>query len=355
MQLSPAGGGEKSIGVGPGQRRNRRERIRLSDVAKKVGVSPITVSRALRNPEKVSADLRETILKTVDEMGYVPDLAARALASRHNGVIGVVVPALNQQVFMSVMQGIEERVRSTDLRIQYANTLYDPVEEVVQIRAFLAQNPAGLILAGAERYDQIEQIIRSASCPVVHILDLSQQPNTLAVGVQHQAAGENATRFMLSRGYRRIALLGGRMDVRARQRLGGYERAMREAGLYDPLLVIHEESLTSVTLGCRLFETLLGRTAGIDAVFCQNDDLALGVLFECQRRGMRVPEDIGICGFNDLDFAVSTQPPLTTIRIPRYEIGFRAADMLVRAIEDEGMTEGRIDLGFTIVVRGTTR
>ncbi len=345
----------KSMGVAPGKRRNRRERVRLSDVAKRAGVSPITVSRALRNPQKVSVDLRETILRLVEEMGYVPDLAARALASRHSGVIGVMVPALNQQVFMSVMQGIEERVRSTDLRIQYANTLYDPDEEAVQIRGFLAQKPAGLILAGAERYELIEPLAQNASCPVVHILDLSQQPDTLAVGIQHQAAGEEATRYMLSRGYRRIALLGGRMDVRARQRLSGYERVMREAGLFDPLLVINEESPTSVTLGCRLFEALLGRTSGIDGVFCHNDDLALGVLFECQRRGIRVPEDLGICGFNDLDFAASSHPPLTTVRIPRYEIGYRAADMLVRAIHEEGMTEGKIDLGFSIVGRGTTR
>lgn len=341
--------------MGPGQGRNRRERVKLRDVAKRVGVSAITVSRALRNPEKVSPELRATILRTIEQMGYVPDLVARALASRHNGVIGVLLPALNQQIFTSVMQGIEERVRPTDLRIQYANTLYNMDDEVSSIRAFLAQKPAGLILIGVECYEKIEPVAHRASCPVVHILDLSQQPNTLAIGIRHRAAAESATRFMLARNYRRLALLGGRTDVRARQRQAGYEQVMREAGLFDPSLIINEEDATSVGLGCSLFKRLLDQAPDIDAVFCHNDDLALGVLSECQRRGIRVPEEIGICGFNDLDFASSIYPGLTTVHVPRYEIGYHAADMLVRAVQDEAISEGKVEFGFKVMERGTTR
>jgi LacI family transcriptional regulator, gluconate utilization system Gnt-I transcriptional repressor len=339
----------------PGQKRYSRERVRLSDVAKKVGVSAITVSRALRNPEKVSPELRQSILQMVDQMGYVPDLAARALASRHNGVIGVLIPALNQPIFTSVMQGIEERVRQTDLRIQYANTFFDPSEEVSSIRAFLAQKPAGLILIAAERYEAIEPLAHDASCPIVHIVDMSQEPSKPAIGIRHRAAAEDATRFLLDKGYRRVALMGGRTDVRGRQRQAGYEHIMCDAGLFDPSLIISEEAATSVNLGCRLFEQLLARSPDVDAVFCQNDDLALGVLFECQRRGIRVPDEVGICGFHDLEFASSIHPGLTTVHVPRYEIGYRAADMLVRAVQDQVMPEGKIDLGFTVVERGTTR
>jgi LacI family transcriptional regulator, gluconate utilization system Gnt-I transcriptional repressor len=335
--------------------RNRRPRVRLSDVAKKAGVSPITVSRALRNPEIVSEELREVILPLIEEMGYVPDLAARALASRHSGIIGVVVPALNQQVFMNVMLGIEERVRSTDLHIQYANTLYDPNEEIHQLRSFLAQKPAGIILAGAESYDDLSSLIEEAPCPIAHIIDLAQKPARMAVGLEHHAAGAVATRFMLERGYRRIGLLSGRMDIRSKRRRDGYVEAMHEAGLLDPALMVSEEIPTSAALGCRLFAALLDRTPDIDSVFCQNDDLALGVLFECRRRGIRVPEDFGICGFNDLDFAEFTEPGLTTVHVPRYDIGYRAADMLIRAVQEENLSDEKLDLGFTVVERGTTR
>jgi LacI family gluconate utilization system Gnt-I transcriptional repressor len=324
-------------------------------VAKIVDVSPITVSRALRNPEKVSPELREKILRTVEEMGYVPDLAARALASRHSGIVAVMCPVLSQQVFMRTMAGIEDRMRATDLRIQYANTAYGPNEELMQTRAFLAHNPAGMILAGAERYEELLPILEAASCPVVHILDISQPPQMFAVGVRHREAAAAAIRFMLSRGYQRIAILGGSKSLRSRQRIEGYSEVLREAGLFDPELIVHESAMTGVALGARLTAQLLDRVAGIDGIFCQNDDVALGVLFECQRRGIKVPEDFGICGFNDLEFAAASEPALTTVRIPGYDIGFHAADMLVRAVLEEDATAGKVDLGFSVIPRGTTR
>ncbi|MET0747379.1 MAG: LacI family DNA-binding transcriptional regulator [Rhizobium sp.] len=339
----------------PESRRNKRTRVRLSDVAKKVGVSAITVSRALTNPEKVSEELRKTILQIVEEMGYVPDLAARALASRHSGIIAILAPAVNNQIFTDVMGGIEARVRNTGLQTQYANTLYSGDKELSQIRGFLAQNPAGIILVGTECYDQIAATVAAAACPIAYILDHSQKPEQMATAVRHEAAGAAATRYLLSRGYRRIALIGACLDIRSRQRRKGFEAVLGEAGLFDPALMIDENQQTSVALGCKLFSELLARAPDIDAVLCQNDDMALGVLFECQRRGIRVPEDIGICGVNDLDFAAFTHPPMTTIRIPRYDLGFQAADMLVRAINGGAGNDDKVELDFTLIERGTTR
>lgn len=337
----------------PGRDNKRFAHVRLSDVAKKVGVSPITISRALRNPEIVSEDLRQLILRTVDEMGYVPNLAARALASRHSGIVGVLTPALHQHAFTDIMTGIEDRFAGTDLRVQYANTLYDPEQEVNQLKSFLAQKPAGIILAGAEYYEALMPLIKAAACPVAHIADLSQDAEDLVVGVDHYQAGAAATRMLLSKNYRRIAFLGGRRDIRLRRRFEAYADVMREAGLFDEALVASEEGPTSLGLGRRLFSHVID--AKPDAVFCQNDDLATGVLLECFTRGLSVPEDIGICGFNDLDFAAHCVPPLTSVSIPRYEIGYRAADILLRAVRDEEPEKPRIDFGFRIVERGSTR
>jgi LacI family gluconate utilization system Gnt-I transcriptional repressor len=341
--------------VKPRRESKRANHVKLSDVAKKVGVSPITISRALRNPEIVSEDLREVILRTVEEMGYIPNLAARALAGRHNGIVGVITPAINQYIFTSVMAGIEDRFLTTDLRVQYANTLFGFEQEVNHLKSFLAQKPAGVILVGAEHYNGTVPLIEGAACPVVHITDLSQQPDSLVVSVDHHAAGMAATRFLLSRGYSRIGFIGGMTSIRARRRQEGYELVMRETGRFDPALVAVEEEPTSVGLGRRLFSRLLDSAPDIDAVFTQNDDLALGVLFECAQRAIDVPGKIGVCGFNDLDFAPYTQPPLTTVHIPRYDAGYRAADMLMRALRDEPPAESRIDLGFSIVERGSTR
>lgn len=336
------------------KRRNRHQKVTLSDVAQAAGVSSITVSRALREPDKVSPELRENVLKFVDSMGYIPDLAARALASSNSGIIAVISPALTNHAYLGVMRGIEDRLRSSDLRIQYANTNYDPVDEARQLKLFLAQNPAGIIFATVDTNPAVEELLRASRCPVVQIMDVSGSPVNMAIGVDHKIAAEVATRHLISKGYRRIGMLGGRWDVRARRRLEGYTSVMYEAGLYDPDLVIALESLTSVSLGGHLLDRLLTAVPDADAAFCHHDEIALGVLFECQRRGIEVPERFGICGYNDMDYAAVSSPSITTVRIPRYEIGFRAVDMLLRAMEHPSKTPGLVDLGFNLMQRETT-
>ncbi|PDT10046.1 GntR family transcriptional regulator [Rhizobium sp. J15] len=339
----------------PGRKPRRGAHVKLSDVAKKVGVSPITISRALRNPEIVSEDLREVILRTVEEMGYIPNLAARALAGRHNGIVGVITPALHQYGFTGLMVGIEDRFRNTEFTVQYSSTLHHVEGEAGLLKSFLTQKPAGVIIAGAESYRNLLSLIDSAACPIAHITDLSQEPQSLVVGLDHYTAGAEPTRFLLSRGYRKIAFMGRGADVRSRRRIEGYEAVMREAGCFDPDLVIGGDAASRTGLGRELFSRLLERVPEIDAVFAQSDELALGVLIECKERGIRVPENIGICGFNDLEFSPFVEPSLTSVHIPRYDIGYRVADMLLRAIREEPLDEDKADLGFTIIPRGSTR
>ncbi|EJC79969.1 transcriptional regulator [Rhizobium leguminosarum bv. trifolii WSM2297] len=341
--------------VGPGRTARRGAQVKLTDVAKKVGVSPITISRALRNPGIVSDDLREVILRTVDEMGYIPNLAARALAGRHNGVIGVITPALHQYGFTDLMIGIEDRFRDTEFTLQYSNTLRHAEGEAGLLKSFLTQKPAGVIIAGAESYHNLLPLIEGAACPIAHVADLSQEPQTLVVGLDHYTAGAEPTRFLLSRGYRKIAFMGRGADVRSRRRIEGYEAAMREAGCFNPDLIIGGDAASRTGLGRELFSLLLQRVPDLDAVFAQSDEMALGVLIECKERGVRVPQDVGICGFNDLEFSAFTEPSLTTVHIPRYEIGYRVADMLLRAVRDEPPDDDKADLGFTIIARGSTR
>lgn len=338
-----------------GRKAKRGAHVKLSDVAKKVGVSPITISRALRNPEIVSEDLREIILRTVEEMGYIPNLAARALAGRHNGIVGVITPALHQYGFAGLMLGIEDRFRDTEFTVQYSSTLHHAEGEAGLLKSFLTQKPAGVVIAGAESYRDLLPLIGNATCPIAHITDLSQEPQTLVVGLDHYAAGAEPTRFLLSRGYKRVGFVGRGGDVRSRRRIEGYEAAMREVGRFDQDLVIGGDAASRIGLGRELFSRLLERVPDVDAVFAQSDELALGVLIECKERGIRVPEDFGICGFNDLEFSSFIQPTLTTVHIPRYDIGYRVADMLLRAVRDEPLDEDKVNCGFSIIPRGSTR
>lgn len=339
---------------GSRKRRQRQDKITLSDVAHQAGVSAITVSRALREPEKVSPPLREAILKVVEEMGYVPDLAARALASKNSGLVGVMSPGLTSHAFLALIRGIEDRVRSSDLRIQYASAETDTEDQLRQLRFFLSQNPAGLIHVGQIGDPAIDDLLRHAPCPVVEIMDVSREPSDMAIGIDHRQAAETATRHLLEKGYRRIAMLGGAWDFRARRRLEGFQAVLEEAGLYDPALVLSIDGSTSVGLGCHLLDRLKSEAPDAEAAFCHNDDIALGVLFECQRRGLAVPQDFGICGFNDLDYAGFAFPAITSVRVPRYEIGYRAVDMIIRAAGSDTSPTKRVDLGYQLVQRGST-
>ncbi|MGK6315406.1 LacI family DNA-binding transcriptional regulator [Neorhizobium sp. DT-125] len=334
---------------------SKSERVTLLDVANALGVSAITVSRALREPEKVSEALREKILNLVEEMGYMPDLAARALASRRNGTICVLVPALTHQGTLSFVRGIEARTLTTDFRIQYANCRNDPEEERRIIRLFLSQYPAGIIFAGLDTPEKTADLLKSGACPVVHVIDPALRPVGMAVGVDNFEAAAAATRHLLACGYRRIGLLGAYADIRSQRRRQGYSAAMQEAGLYDPALVVCDHAPASVELGCRLLRRLVDGVAGVDAVFCQDDDIALGALFESRRLGLRVPEDLGICGYDDLPYSAHTEPPLTTVRVPAFEMGYQAADLLVRARAGIDGADGVVDLPFELIRRGSTR
>ncbi len=337
------------------RRRKAIVKVTLQDVAREAGVSAITVSRALREPEKVSVALRDQILSVVDKMGYVPDLNARALASGTSTFIGVLLPSLSHPALSAVLSGIEARIRGTDYRIQYSNTHYDPEEELRQLRAFAAHSPAGVIVAGTERLENLEAIANEAGCPIVQTVDASLKMSGIAVGIDHKKAAMAATRHMLSQGYRRIAILGCGHDIRVRRRQEGYCEVMQQAGLLDESMIIWQDAPPSIHLGSRLIRRFIEKRPDVDGVLCHSDDLALGVIFECQRLGIRVPEDFGICGFNDLEYAVTTEPPLTTIHVPRFDIGYTAADILITLSRGGQIKERTLDLGFELVVRQTTR
>lgn len=326
----------------------------MTDVARVAGVSSITVSRTLRCPEKVSPQVREIVLRVIDEMGYVPHFAARALASHHSGVIAVLVPSLSNYVFLSAMRGIEDRAQHSELRIQYANTHFDPEEEIRQIKLFLGQNPAGIIIIGVEEHEHVRALLSKARCPVVQMLDISHPPVDMGIGIDHRAAATCATRHLVDKGYRRIALLGGTRDIRSGLRSKGYREVLEAQGLYDPRLTLTAEGFTSISLGCQMLDTLLSQAPDADAVFCHNDDIALGVLFEAQRRGIRVPQDLGICGFNDLDYARAAHPEITSIRSPRYDSGYQSVDLVIRALSGNQPAQSVIDLGYSLMERQTT-
>ncbi|RWE41292.1 MAG: LacI family DNA-binding transcriptional regulator [Mesorhizobium sp.] len=326
----------------------------ISDVARKAGVGAITVSRALREPERVSGELRRQILAAVEELGYVPDPNARALASARAEVFGVLVPSLTNNVFAEVVRGIYDSLSDSPFRIQLGNTHYSGLEEERLLQLFGSQRPAALIVAGIDQTPTSRKLLENAGCPVVQVMETGPDPVDMMVGFSHLDGGRTATEHLIEAGYRRIGFIGARMDPRSQRRLAGYRAAMEKAGLFDPRLVTTTPVLSSVPLGRELFRDALAKMPTLDGVFCNNDDIALGVLFECHRASIDVPKTIGIVGFNDLDMMQVAFPSITSIRTHRYEIGRRAVAMALAAIAGDRPQERVVDLGFELKRREST-
>lgn len=326
----------------------------IADVARLAGVGAITVSRALREPERVSESLRHQIQRAVEELDYVPDPNARALASARAEVFGVLVPSLTNNVFAEVVRGIHESLADTRFRVQLGNTHYSAVEEVRLLQLFLGQRPAALIVSGIDQLPAARKLLEDAGCPVVQIMETGPDPVDMMVGFSHFEGGRAATTHMIEMGYRRIAFLGARMDPRSQRRLAGYRAAMEAARLYNPNLITTTPVPSSVTLGRDLFREALDKMPSLDGVFCNNDDLALGVLFECHRASIAVPDRIGICGFNDLDMMQVAYPSVTSVRTHRYEIGRQAVAMAREEIGGAQPRERIVDVGFELKRRDST-
>ena len=195
-------------------------------------------------------------------------------------------------------------------------------------------------------------MLEAANIPVVEILDLGDAPIDMNVGLSHFGAGREMGEYLIGKGYRRIAFIGPQMDrdVRSAKRMEGLAAALNDAGI-DPGPVISLNRPSTVRAGGEAVSELLANTPDVDAVFFANDDLAVGALLECQRRGIEIPGKLAIAGFNGLEFGGEVLPRLTTIYTPRYEIGRRAAEMLVSRLGGEEILDRHMDMGFRILKR----
>jgi LacI family gluconate utilization system Gnt-I transcriptional repressor len=327
----------------------------ITDVARHARVSAITVSRALRTPARVSDELRRRILSAVETLNYVPDPKARALASGQTTVIGVLIPSLSNSVFADTLRGIHDAVAGTDYQVQIGNMHYSPEEEDRLIALFIGQRPAALIVTGIDQSETARRLLAGSGLPVVQIMEIAPDPIDMIVGFSHDKAAERAVEHLIANGYRRIGFLGARMDPRVTRRLEGFRRALKAHGLYSRDREVMTPESSAVRVGRTLMHQLLKSQPDTDAIFCINDDLALGALFECRAQRLDVPGRMGIVGFNDFEMMAATEPSVTSVKTRRYEMGRRSAEMVLRRLRHQDPGEKVVDIGFELVERDSTR
>jgi len=289
----------------------------LQSVADALGISPMTVSRCLNAPDAVAPDTLRRVMGEIQRQDYRPNSAARSLATATVPAVAVIVPSLSNQVFADLVRGISDRLND-HAPIQVINTQYNEAIETQALERVVQQNYRGVIVVSQQpEFDP-------AGCPIACVAALA--PAGSGIVFDYADAIDGVFTHFRRAGAKRIADLSGGNDPRV--------DARREVARQLGSAAFTQEAISSVALGRRLMAQVLEQ-GKFDAVFCHNDDLALGALFECLARGIRVPDQIQICGFNDLEFAQHCHPSLTSVRVPRYEMGCAAASKLLGQPHDE--------------------
>jgi LacI family gluconate utilization system Gnt-I transcriptional repressor len=341
--------------------RAARQRPTIRDVSRLAGVSRMTVSRVVRELGVVSPDTRERVHRAIADLGYVPDRAAGSLGSHRTGFIALILPTLTNANFAAVAHGLTEALREADYDLLIAYTDYSLAEEERQLRNLLARRPEAIVLTGAVHRRAAARMLLAANIPVVELADLPRHPIEHAVGFSNYHAGRTAARYLLERGFKRIgavasAMDGDVIDHRGEERMRGFEDELRLAGRSTDRVLRHGRAPVSYDHGARVTPVLLEREPRLDAVFAVSDLSAVGLVMECQRRGVRVPEDLSVMGFGDFAIGAEINPPLTTIHVDFRGLG-QTTGQLLKELLASGAAEVPkiIDVGLKVIERASVR
>lgn len=308
----------------------------------------MTVSRALNSPQLVRPKTVEKVMQAVRATGYIPNALAGGLASRRSKLIAVVVPQINNNMFVDTIQSLSDELAERGYHILLCVSGYTPQTEAELVATLLSRRPDGVVLTGIHHTAELKKVILNAAIPVVEIWDLTPTPIDMLVGFSHEKVGQAVADYLLKKGYRRPGLLWT-ADRRAGQRKQGLCDALSRHGITADAQV-DVPLPASLALGrTGLTQLLAGRE--FDVIVCSSDTLAQGAIMEAESRGLRVPQELAVIGFGDLDFAASNRPAITTVSVDRRAIGQRAASLLADRIEQIPREDDIIDVGFHLVER----
>ncbi len=320
----------------------------LHDVARIAGVSLITASRALGNPEIVSDRTIARVQAAVETTGYIPNLLAGGLKSRRSLMVAGLIPALSVSQFMPTWQTLTAELVASGYQLMLGQTGYDPAREEAVLNLMVSRQPDAVFVNGLIQTPQVADRLRRAGLPVLESWDLTDRPVDMLVGFDHLKVGSAVGGYFAARGWQRIGAASGD-DRRARRRLEGFEVAL---GRSVPATYVPAPS--TLAGGRRALVDLLAQAPRLEAVFCSSDQLAQGVMVEAASRGLRVPDDLVVIGFGNADFSAHLFPSLSTVHVDGPEIGRLAAAMIVARCRGEPVAQPVVDVGFRIIERQST-
>jgi LacI family transcriptional regulator, gluconate utilization system Gnt-I transcriptional repressor len=320
----------------------------LHDVAREAGVSLITASRALSNPAVVSQPTIERVRAAVLKTGYIPNLLAGSLKSKRSMTIAALVPVISVPQFLPTVQALQQALDAQGYQLILGQSGYDHSREEQLIDTLMGRRPDGIVVAGLLHSVRVREKLRALRIPIVETWDMSERPVDMLVGFSHLKAGSAVAGFFLAKGWQRVGIATAD-DHRALQRRDGFLAVM---GRGVPVATVPAPS--NLALGRRALAELLQRDPQLRAVCCSSDGLAQGVLVEAAARGLRVPQDLAVCGFGDADFAAHLHPSLSTVQVDGAEIGRLAAQLVIDRCAGRQIAQPVVDVGFRIVEREST-
>jgi LacI family transcriptional regulator len=326
----------------------------MKDIARDLGISPMAVSKALRNHDDISKETRERVMRRAAELNYRLDWIARSMVTGRTYLVGLVLPDLMQSFFAEVAMGVTRRLAPAGYQVVILHTQEDPREEAASIDLLVTRKVDGLIIASAQRGGGA-QTLRELKTPYVLIDRAIQGLKANYVGVQNEELGFVATKHLAEQGCRRIAHLRGPALSTSQGRLKGYKRALAEHKLKDDPGLVVEGGYTDAS-GYEAMRALLKKSPRPDGVFCFNDPVAVGAIRAIQEAGLRVPEDVAVIGAANMHYSDMIRVPLSSVDQSSAEIGERASDLLLECMTAaEAPPAKRILVKPRLVVRESSR
>jgi LacI family transcriptional regulator len=329
------------------------KRVTMFDVAREAGVSIMTVSRVVNNKEGVSVDTRKRISEIIHNLGYRPSSIARGLVTKHTGTIGLVVPDITNPFFASIARGAEHQAYAEKYSVFLANTNEDPERELAILESLEEKRVDGLLLCSSRLENEELSKWVTYHPAVVLVSRTLDEDGVGTVLIDEQLGGQMATQHLLESGHRNIGVVSGPpVSHSTRGRLKGYRQALNEVGIsFNPQWIRHCSPV--IEDGRETALELLEAHPDLTALFCHNDLVAVGALHACAQLNLEVPEQIAIVGFDDISLAALVTPPLTTCRVPCFELGAQAIQMLLDQINDPHEGGTQIKLQPELIVRAS--
>jgi len=330
--------------------------VTIRDVAEAAGFSVNTVSRALNDKPDVSKATKHAILETAKKLGYRPNKLARGLRSNKTQTIGVIVADIANPFFGAVVKGVEEAAREHGLSIILGNTDEDYEKEKEAVQTMLSERVDGLLLTPCQKERKTIEDLERSGLPFVLLGRCFDELATDYVVPDELQGGFLATEHLLEMGHTRIAMIDAPLYISsARRRLEGYKRALIQHGIAVDESLVTTQALT-VEEGYRVAKAVLRQTPPPTAIFAYSDFVAFGVMKAVREAGLRIPEDIAIVGFDDVEFSSCLEVPLTTIKSPKEKMGEEATKVLLEKIKNGKQSHRKeIKLEVKLVVRQSTK